>query len=143
MGNQPGVPRDFGALEQRRFEAVRLVREGVPQKEVARRLNISRQTVSRWMTRQRLLGDAALKRSARIGRSPELTAEQRELLKSLLAQEPRNFGYAGHSWTCPLAARLIESRFGVVYHPGHVWKVLTSLGLRRSRPVSINSTGVS
>jgi transposase len=42
------------------------------------------------------------------------------------------FGYDGHSWTCPRVARLIESQFGVAYHPGHVWKVLTSLGLRRS-----------
>lgn len=132
MGNQPGVPRDFRALEQRRFDAVSLVHQGFPQKEVARRLNVSRQTVSRWMAKHRLSGDEALKRSARIGRSPELTAEQRELLKSLLAQEPRNFGYDGHSWTCPRVARLIESQFGVVYHPGHVWKVLTSLGLRRS-----------
>jgi len=52
MGNRRGVPRDFGALEQRRFDAVRLVRQGVSQKEVARRLNVSRQTVSRWMTKQ-------------------------------------------------------------------------------------------
>jgi transposase len=136
MGNRPGVSRDFGALEQRRFDAVRLVRQGVPQKEVAKRLNVSRQTVSRWTSKQRLLGDEALKKSARIGRSPELTAEQRELFKSLLARSPRNFGYDGHSWTCPRVARLIESQFGVVYHPGHVWKVLTSLGLRRSSPVS-------
>jgi transposase len=136
MGNQPGVPRDFSALEQRRFDAVRLVGQGVSQKEVARRLNVSRQTVSRWMSKQRLLGEEALKRSARIGRSPELTAEQRESLKNLLSRSPRTFGYDGHSWTCPRVARLIESQFGVVYHPGHVWKVLASLGLRRSSPVS-------
>ena len=135
MGNRPGVSRDFGALEQRRFDAVRLVRQGVPQKEVARRFNVSRQTVSRWTSKQRLLGDEALKKSVRIGRSPSLTAEQRELLKSLLARSPRNFGYEGRSWTCPRVARLIESQFGVVYHPGHVWKVLTSLGLRRSPPI--------
>jgi enediyne biosynthesis protein E4 len=29
----------------------------------------------------------------------------------------------GRSWTCPRVAHLIESQFGVVYHPGHVWKV--------------------
>lgn len=135
MGNRPGVSRDFGALEQRRFDAVRLVRQGVPQKEVARRFNVSRQTVSRWTSKQRMLGDEALKKSARIGRSPELTSEQRELLKGLLSRNPRNFGYEGRSWTCPRVARLIESQFGVVYHPGHVWKILTSLGLRRSPPI--------
>jgi transposase len=130
MGNQAGVPRDFSALEKRRLEAVSLVHQGVPHKDVARTLKVSRQTVSRWVIRQRLLGDEGLKRSTTIGRSPELTAEQRELLKKLLAQGPRTFGYDGQSWTCPRVARLIESKFGVVYHPGHVWKVLTSIGLR-------------
>jgi transposase len=130
MGNQAGEPRDFGAMERRRFDAVRLVRQGVPQKEVAQRLNVSRQTVNRWITRQTLLGDDALRRSPRVGRAPQLTTEQRETLKNLLAHAPRNYGYKGQSWTCPGVARLIESQFGVVYHPGHVWKVLTSLGLR-------------
>jgi transposase len=142
MGNQPGVPRDFGALEKRRLEAISLVRQGIPQKEVAQRLKVSRQTVSRWVTRQRLLGDEALKRSTRVGRIPELSAKQRELLKGLLAQSPRNFGYDGQLWTCPRVARLIESQFGVVYHAGHVWKVLVSLGLRRAGVERVKSCGV-
>jgi transposase len=131
MGNQPGVPRDFEALEKRRFDAVRLVREGVSQKEVARRLKVSRQTVSRWMIKRGTLGDDGLNRSPRVGRSPALTAEQREELKGLLSHSPRDFGFEGNSWTCPRVGRLIESQFGVKYHPGHVWKLLTSLGLRQ------------
>jgi transcriptional regulator len=38
MGNPAGVRRDFGALEQRRMEAAVLLKQGVSQSEVARRL---------------------------------------------------------------------------------------------------------
>src|ERR1039458_5832298 len=36
MGNPKGVRRDFDALEQRRFAALRLLRQGLNQSEVAR-----------------------------------------------------------------------------------------------------------
>ena len=127
MGNSPGVRRDFIALEERRFEALRLVNEGISQAEVARRLNVRSQTVARWMARQRSMGEQALRRSAQVGRKRQLSAEQRKTLASLLASPPEALGYDRGPWTCVRAAHLIESRFGVVYHPGHVWKLLRSL----------------
>jgi transposase len=65
MGNPAGVRRDFDALEKRRFEAIRLVEQGVNQLEVARRLKIARQTISRWMTQYRREGKSALKKAGR------------------------------------------------------------------------------
>ena len=38
MGNPKGVKRDFLALEKRRFEAMRLLDQGLNQSETARRL---------------------------------------------------------------------------------------------------------
>lgn len=40
MGNAKGVRRDFAALERRRFEAIRLLQQGVKQAEVARPLQV-------------------------------------------------------------------------------------------------------
>ena len=48
MGNPAGVRRNFTALEQRRMEAARLLREGLSQSEVARTVGVHRQSVSRW-----------------------------------------------------------------------------------------------
>ena len=48
MGNPRGVKRDFEALEKRRFEAMRLLEQGLNQSETARRLKVARQTVSVW-----------------------------------------------------------------------------------------------
>jgi transposase len=52
--------RDFAALERRRRKAARLFAKGVPQAEVARRLNMSRQSVSRWYQRWIKRGEDAL-----------------------------------------------------------------------------------
>src|SRR3989441_1070136 len=49
MGNPAGVRRDFIGLEQRRREAAKLLRQGVHQAEVARRVRAHRQSVSRWV----------------------------------------------------------------------------------------------
>ena len=38
MGNPRGVKRDFSELEQRRFEGLKLLRQGFNQSEVARRV---------------------------------------------------------------------------------------------------------
>ncbi len=128
MGNQRGVQRDFTALEMRRLEAARLVNEGVKQTEVARQLQVSRQTVSRWITALRRNGDEALSRSPRAGRKPSLDTAQLGMLRDLLSSEPADLGYGAGTWTCRSIARLIQDRFGVAYHPGHVWRLLGSIG---------------
>ena len=46
MDNPKGMKRDFQALEKRRFEAMRLLNQGLNQSETARRLKVARQNVS-------------------------------------------------------------------------------------------------
>jgi predicted DNA-binding protein (UPF0251 family) len=76
------VKRDFAALEKRRFEAVRLLEKGeLNQFEVARRVHVCRQTVSRWAEELRPGGCEALKKAGRGGRKPELTAGDRKRLE--------------------------------------------------------------
>src|SRR5258708_1163136 len=85
MGNPAGVKRDFEALEKRRMKAVGLVEKGdLNQSEVAHRLRVCRQTVSRWVEQFKSGGKDALKKAGRAGRRPELTepdgARRKELL---------------------------------------------------------------
>jgi transposase len=128
MGNPAGVKRDFHALENRRFEAVRLLEKGdLNQSEVARRVNVCRQTVSRWADELRTGGREALKKAGRAGRKAALTASDRKRLEELLLQGPEKLGYETPLWTCARVAHLIEDEFGVEYHPGHVWKILDDL----------------
>jgi len=46
MGNPRGVRRDFKTLERRRFEALKLLRQGYNQSEVSRRVKVCSQTVN-------------------------------------------------------------------------------------------------
>ena len=135
MGNPKGVKRDFQALEKRRFEAMRLLDQGLNQCETARRLKVARQTVSAWRRQYRRQGVAGLRRAGRAGRKPLLDAAQRERLTALLLEGPEAHGFPTPLWTCPRVARLIGDEFGVDYHEGHVWKILRGLGWSPQRPV--------
>ena len=136
MGNSAGVRRDLEALEKRRMQAIRLLeRNDLNQSEVARRVNVCRQTVSRWVDEFQTGGKEALKKADRAGRKPELTEADRQRLQELLLKGPERLGYETPLWTCVRVAHLIENEFGIEYHRGHVWKVLDDLGWSCQRPV--------
>jgi transposase len=129
-----GVRRDFDALEERRFQAIRLFEQGRNQSEIARQVKVVRQTVARWVHQYRAQGRRALRKAGRAGRKRRLTDKQRQRLGKLLIIGPQRLGYETPLWTCPRAAHLIEQVFGVHYHEGHVWKILVGLGWSPQRP---------
>src|ERR1700674_4040464 len=134
MGNPAGVPRDFDALEKRRFQAIQLWDRGLNQSEIARQLRVVRQTVARWVQQYRAQGKSALRKAGRAGRKPRLNEKQRQQLEKLLVAGPERLGYETPLWTCPRVADLIEQEFQVSYHEGHVWKILVGLGWSPQRP---------
>ena len=81
MGNPAGVRRDFQALERRRFQALRLLEKGLSQSDVARRLAVGQQSVSRWERQAAQGGRQALRRAGRAGRKPQLSQQQYERLR--------------------------------------------------------------
>jgi transposase len=130
-----GRRRDFEGMEQRRKRAARLFARGVPQAEVARQLEVSRQSVSRWHADWERDGVNALKAAGRAGRLPRLSPAQLRRIDQALRKGPRAHGFATDLWTLERVAAVIEARTGVVYHPGHVWKLLRDkLGWTRQRP---------
>src|SRR6266566_4468435 len=121
MGNPAGVRRDFVGLEQRRREAAELLRQGVHQAEVARRVRAHRQSVSRWAQQLEEGGLRGLKRAGRAGRKARLRQEDLRRIESGL-------------WTSARVAHLIEKECGVRYHAGHAWRILRQLGWSCQRP---------
>jgi transposase len=134
MGNPRGVKRDFLQLEQRRFEALNLLRQGFNQSEVARRVKVCSQTVSRWAAAVSENGEKVLRSAGRAGRKPLLEEKQRQRLVARLLEGPERLGYETPLWTCERVAHLIEQEFGVRYHAGHVWKLLRQLNWSPQRP---------
>ncbi len=117
------------------MKAVRLLEKGdLNQSEIAGRLKVCRQTVSRWVEEYNKGGKEALKKAGRAGRKPELSEADRERLGDLLKKVRRSWVMKRLLWTCWRMAHLIEKEFEVKYHRGHVWKVLDDLGWSCQRP---------
>lgn len=134
MGNPAGVRRNFAALEKRRLKAFKLLSEGLPQAEVARRVGVHRQSVSRWAQTVQRQGKAGLLKAGRAGRRSRLSEGQKDALKRALLQGPEAQGYATGLWTIGRVGALIKAQTGWQYHPGHVWRLLRSLGWSSQQP---------
>jgi transposase len=126
--------RDFGELEKRRMQAARLLEKGYSEAEVARRVDVSRQSINRWARSLRAGGRVALKRAGRAGRRPKLSEADLVRIEQCLKQGPEQFGYQTGLWTLPRVRRLIEAQCGVRYHPSQVWRILRKLNWSCQRP---------
>ena len=116
------------------MDAARLLRTGVQPAEVARRVGVHRQSVSRWARQLESQGRMGLKKAGRAGRPPRLSAADLGGLEAGLERGPEALGYATGLWTTGRVAKLIEQEFRVTFHPGHVWRVLRQLGWSCQRP---------
>jgi transposase len=134
MGNPAGVRRNFAALEARRMEAARLLREGLSQSQVARAVGVHRQSVSRWARELEESGVRGLRQAQRTGRPPKLSPAQLRDLERALKRGPESFGFVTGLWTASRVRDLIEYRTGVRYHEDHVWRILRKLNWTCQRP---------
>jgi transposase len=134
MGHPAGMKRDRTKLERRRLQAARLLRQGVHEADVARRVGVHRQSVSRWAKQLAQGGESALKRAPRAGRPPQLSAADRQRIVQGLQRGPEALGYRTSLWTAWRVAKLIECECGVKYSTVHAWRLLRALGWTPQRP---------
>lgn len=106
----------------------------VPVSEVARTLGVATQVVYRWKQAWQRGGEQALASKGPAGPKSRLTPGQLEELAAALLRGPIAQGYKTQLWTLPRVACLIKDLSGVEYHPGHVWRILGSLGFSCQRP---------
>jgi len=123
-----------GQKEARRLAGLRLLEEGWSQADVSRELGVSDSAVNRWAKAAAEGGAEALKRRPHTGRPTKLTKHERESIPALLAAGAEAHGFENDVWTAERVAALIRNEFDVEYHPGHVWKLLQSLGMKWKKP---------
>ncbi len=121
-------------LERRRIRAARLLQRGVSQAEVARRVEVSRQSVSRWAETLANEGVDALRGPGRTGRRPSLDAQQRQELAAALLQGALAHGFPTELWTLRRVGAVIRRKFGVALSITQVWRVLGQLGFSCQKP---------
>jgi transposase len=135
MGNPAGVRRDFDALEERRMKAAKLLRDGLSEAEVARRVGAHRQSVNRWVRDLKESGLRGLKKAGRAGRKPRLAPQDLRGIERGLKRGPEALGYEAGLWTTGRIGELIFLETGVRFSNSHVWNILRRLGWSCQRPV--------
>jgi transposase len=118
----------------KRLQAVFLNSEGRTSGDLARILKAPRSKVSEWLARYQAHGVEGLLEGYRSGRPARLTEAQHRRLSDILDSGPVAYGLDTGIWTSPMIAWAIEEEFGIIYHPGHVRKLLHHLGFSVQRP---------
>lgn len=121
-------------LERRRRQAIALLEQGMRPAHVARAVGTTRTSVTRWKHAWEAAGKRGLASKPHPGMPPRLTDRQRQKLVRILKRSARKNGYATELWTLERVAEVIEKHFDVSYHPGHVWRVLRSIGWTSQKP---------
>lgn len=97
-------------------------------------LGVGRRTVRGWKAAYRKMGSEGIRARPTPGRPPKLKPAQARRLEAMLLKGAARAGFASDLWTCARVAELIRGRFGVAYHPCHVWRLLRSMGWSCQRP---------
>ncbi len=126
--------RNFSEMKSRRMEAAKLLAAGVKPAEIARRLGVSRQSVSRWQEALKKSGKKGLEGSGRVGRPRKISPAEVKQIEQALVRGARACGIDGDLWTLARVAKLIKSITGHSYGISGVWYVLRRLGWSVQRP---------
>ncbi|MEK7591402.1 MAG: winged helix-turn-helix domain-containing protein [Patescibacteria group bacterium] len=129
------IRRDHAAMERRRLKAAELFARRIPQAEVARRLGVTKAAVCQWYEVWSRKGVRGLKSAGPPGVKPGLTKKDRERIVRTLLEGAHIFGYGTDLWTLERVAAVIKKVAGRKYHPGHVWRILGSMGWSSQKPV--------
>jgi transposase len=130
----PRLKASAELLEDRRRRALALLDEGYSLNEVGRRIGCNASSVMRWRDARRQGGDEALHIRFSPGRPLKLAGTERKKLVRLLLKGPLAQGYRTNLWTTARIAKMIESEFGVSYHPDHIGRLMHDLGWTPQKP---------
>ena len=131
--------RKIKAMEGRRMQGVRMLRRGISQSEVARRLEVSRQSVFTWAKRDEV--NKMGWRSAPLGRPSALEKEEKYKLQRMLRKGGLRNGFDKDRWTLAMVVELIGN---ISYRQGYsrtqAMRLLKELGFSCEKPNAEDET---
>ena len=127
--------RQRAERQARRERAAELFAQGRSQAEVARELDVSRQSASRWHAGWQASGATALQSRGPTGRQPKIPDSALEGIEQALLEGALAHGFATDVWTLDRIAVVIQGRTGVSLSYPSVWRLLRNrLGWSVQRP---------
>src|SRR5919204_5672868 len=104
----------------RRIQALLALADNQSVQEVAAMLNLGQQTIRDYRNAFLLKGVSSLVYTRPPGRPSKLTPSQRRELAALIKAGPQAAGDTSGCWNTPMIQDLIQTRFGVAYHPHYL-----------------------
>ena len=104
--------------------------------EIATALGVTPAAVSKWLAIAEHDGVEALRSRTGHGRLPKLTRAQLWQIPEFLWHGAESYGFRGEVWTCGRIAEVVREEFGIVYHPGHVSRLLKQLRWTPQIPIT-------
>jgi transposase len=127
--------RERAVRQARRERAAELFAQGRSQTEVARELDVSRQSASRWHAGWQAAGTTGLQSRGPTGRRPKVADDQLEAIEQALLEGALAHGFATEVWTLDRIAVVIQGLTGVALSNPSVWRLLRQrLGWTVQRP---------
>jgi transposase len=125
--------RKIKAMEGRRMQGVRMLRRGITQSEVARRLEVSRQSVFAWAKVDKV--NKMGWRSTPLGRPAFLTQEEKYKLQRMLRKGGLRNGFDKDRWSLSMVVKLIsENLWRHEYSRSQAMRLLKELGFSCEKP---------
>lgn len=119
-------------LEKRRRIGFKLLRAGMKQSHVAKRLGVAQQSVHLWAKKLRNEGQSAWQ-TCRRGAKSRLSTEQLNSALLMISDGPDVAGIPTDYWTIALLRREIRQRWGVTYRRTRIIELLQQAGFAARR----------
>jgi transposase len=127
--------RQRAERQARRERAAELFAQGCSQAEVARELDVSRQSASRWHAGWQASGTTGLQSRGPTGRRPKVADDQLALIEQVLLEGALAHGFPTDVWTLDRIALVIQGLTGVALSNPSVWRLVRGrLGWTVQRP---------
>lgn len=127
-----GIERKI--LEQFRFRAIKLRKDGWSVNDIAASFGLNRGSVSRWFTKKKYEGKGALKRTFAKGAKPKLNKQDIKKIAAWIEKPASEFGFETDLWDCKRIQQLIKKKCHKELHMTNVWKMLRSWELTPQKP---------
>ena len=121
-------------LEHFIFSAIKLHRKNIPVEDIADSFGVTRQSVYRWLNKEKETGKRSLKSTKSPGPDFYLTENQLKKLLSFIRKPASELGYSTDLWSGLRIRHLIKHKFKIEYHPKHMPRLMKNLGLELKFP---------
>ena len=122
-------------LEEMRFRSIEAYKGGKGVLEIAELLGLHWGSVSRWLTKWRRGGTAALHGTKATGRPRKIDCrEHGRIILKIVKRPATKYGYEHPLWTCQRIARVIAKELKLVVSIPTLWRALKKLRLSSQKP---------